>query len=574
MYRKLTKPVAVVLALALVAALAAVTGCTPSTPASTGGSSTTSADQPVKGGTLSFYVGEPAYIDPYNTQESEGTQVESAIFDSLTEVDPLHPTKVLPSAATTWTVNSDATVWTFKLNPNDKFHDGTPVTANDFIYAWNRIANPKTVNTATKKADPSIISYHLAPVVGYDEVQKGTTPTMSGLKAIDNLTLQVTLSAPFADFDYVVAHPALAPVPQKAVEGGVEYQGKKVPFGEMPIGNGPFKMSGPWVHNQAINVVRNDDYYGKKPYLDGVAFKIFKDPETAYTEFEAGNLDFTQITTGRIKADIAKYGESPNGYTVNPGKQVLLGAENATYYLILNNKDSVISNPNLRKAISLAINRQAICDTIFEGTRQPADNIVPPGIAGYVPGAWTDSKYDKSAAEAALSAAGYPGGKGLPTITLSFNSGGGHEKIMQLIQADLKAIGINTTFSSADFPTYLKQLDAGKFQVARLGWIADYPIMDNFMYPLFDSKSTDNKSFYVNPTVDSGISAARATTDQTARLAAYNQVNTMVQSTNPVAPIMFYRHHHIGSSRVHELTYSAQGIADFTTPWLTNGGAK
>ena len=573
MYRKFAKPVAVVLVLALVVALGAVAGCKPSTPASSGGSSTTSASQPVKGGVLSFYIGEPAYIDPYNTQESEGTQVEAALFDSLTQIDSLKPELVLPAAATTWTVNSDATVWTFKLNPSDKFHDGTPVTANDFIYAWNRIANPKTINTATKKSDPSIISYHLSVVKGYDEVQKGTTPSMSGLKALDPLTLQVTLSQPFADFDYVVAHPALAPVPQKAVEGGVDYQGKKVPFGEMPIGNGPFKMSAPWQHNQAINVVRNDDYYGKKPYLDGVAFKIFKDPETAYTDFQAGNLDFTQITTGKIKADVAQYGESPNGYTVNPGQQVLLGAENSTYYLILNNKDPYLKNANLRKAISLAINRQAICDTIFEGTRIPADNIVPPGIAGYTAGAWKDAKYDKAAAETALTAAGYPGGKGLPTLTLSFNSGGGHEQIMALIQADLKAIGVNTTFASADFPTYLKQLDAGKFQIARLGWQADYPIMDNFIYPLFDSQSTDNKSFYVNAQVDSGISAARATTDRTARLAAYNTVNDQIQSTDPVAPIMFYRHHHIGSSRVHELTYSAQGIADFTTPWLTNGGA-
>jgi peptide/nickel transport system substrate-binding protein/oligopeptide transport system substrate-binding protein len=562
----------VLLAVVLAVVLASAGGCKPTAAPTTG--TTTPAEKGVKGGTLSFYVGEPAYIDPYNTQESEGTQVEQALFDSLTEVDPLDPTKVLPAAAETWTVNADATVWTFKLNPADKFHDGTPVTAKDFIYAFDRIANPKTVNTATSKADPSIISYHLAVVKGFDELVAGTTPTMSGLKAIDDTTLEITLSSPFADFDYVVAHPALAPVPQKYVEAGVDYQGKKVPFGEMPIGNGPFKMSEPWVHNQAINVVRNDDYYGKKPYLDGIAFRIFKDPETAYTDFEAGNLDFTQITTGKIKADVAKYGESPNGYTVNPGKQVLLGAENATYYLILNNKTKYIENPNLRKAISLAINRQAICDTIFEGTRVPADNIVPPGIAGYEKGAWADAKYDVAGAQAALTAAGYPGGKGLPTLTLAFNSGGGHEKIMQLIQADLKAVGINTTFASADFPTYLKQLDAGKFQIARLGWVADYPIMDNFLYPLFDSKSADNKSFYVDPTVDAGITAARGETDAAVRITKYQEVNKTAQAANPVAPIMFYRHHHVGSERVNELTYSAQGLADFTSTWLTNGGAK
>jgi oligopeptide transport system substrate-binding protein len=560
------------LALMLAATLVSAAGCKPTTTTPTSSGTTSTSAEPVKGGTLSFYIGEPAYIDPYNTQESEGTQVEQALFDSLTEIDPLHPDVVLPAAAETWTVNANATVWTFKLNPADKFHDGTPVTAKDFIYSWNRIANPKTINTATKKADPSIISYHLAPVAGFDDVQSGKATVMSGVKAIDDLTLEVTLSKPFADFNYVVAHPALAPVPQKYVEAGVDYNGKNIPFGEMPVGNGPFKMSKPWTHQQGIDVVANGDYYGKKSNLDGVGFKIYKTPETAFTDFQAGNLDFCQIAQGQIKASIAKYGESPDGYTVNPGKQCLLGAENSTYYLIINNKAKFLDNPKLRKALALAINRQTICDVVFEGTRAPADNIVPPGIAGYQKGQWADSKYDMAAAKTALADAGYPDGKGLPTFKLSFNSDGGHEKIMQLVQADLKAIGVNTTFDSADFPTYLKQLDAGKHQIARLGWVADYPIMDNFMFPIFDSKSSDNKSFYSNPAVDAGITEARAITDAPARIAKYQEVNGIIQAANPVVPLMFYRHHHIGSERVNNLIYSAQGIADFTSVWLTNGG--
>ncbi len=570
MHSSIKKSTVFLLALVVVTALAAA-GCKPTTTTTSSGSTSTSTE-PVKGGTLSYYIGEPAYIDPYNTQESEGTQVEQAVFDSLTEIDPLHPDVILPAAAETWTVNANATVWTFKLNPADKFQDGTPVTAKDFVYSWNRVANPKTINTATKKSDPSIISYHLAPVMGFDAVQAGKATEMSGIKAVDDLTFQVTLTRPFADFNYVVAHPALAPVPQKYVEAGVVYQGKTVAFGEMPVGNGPFKMSKPWSHNQSIDVVANGDYYGTKAMLDGVSFKIYKTPETAFTDFQAGNLDFTQIAEGQVKASLAKYGESADGYTVEPGKQALLGAENATYYLILNCKDKYLSNAKLRKAISLAVNRQTICDVVFEGTRQPADNIVPPGIAGYQAGAWTDSKYDIAAAKTALADAGYPGGKGLPTLKLSFNSDGAHQKIMTLVQADLKAIGINTTFDSADFATYLKQLDAGKHQIARLGWIADYPIMDNFIFPLFDSKSTDNKSAYNNAAVDAGILDARTAVDGAARIAKYQAVNTKIQADDPVAPLMFYRHHHVGSDRVHALVYSAQGLTDFASVWLTNGG--
>ncbi|TLM99408.1 MAG: ABC transporter substrate-binding protein, partial [Actinobacteria bacterium] len=308
------KWLAVILAAGMVASVAGIGGCAPK-------SATTekpATNEPKQGGTMSFYVGEPAYIDPYNTQESEGTQVEATVFDSLTAFDDLDPSKVVAAAAESWQPNADATVWTFKLNPNGKFSDGTPVTAKDFVYAWNRMANVNTINTATGKPDPSVVSYHLGFVKGFDAVSAGKATEMEGLKAVDDLTLEVTLVQPFADFEYVVAHPALAPVLQKYVEGGVPTGSGEttVAFGEMPIGNGPFKLSEPWKHNQSIKVVRNDNYAtGDKPYVDGIDFLIFKDPETAYTEFEAGNLDFTQIGEGKIKDAETKYGTSEDGYT-------------------------------------------------------------------------------------------------------------------------------------------------------------------------------------------------------------------------------------------------------------------
>jgi oligopeptide transport system substrate-binding protein len=568
--KRLRGVLALALAMVFAVGIVGATGCTPSKTADSG---TGTSTQPVAGGTLSVYIGTPAYIDPYNTQESEGTLVESQVFDSLTQVDPNDSTKVLPAAAESWEASNNATVWTFKLNKAGKFSDGTPVTANDFVYAWNRIANPKTVNTATKKVDPSTINYHLASVKGFTEVSEGKAPAMSGVKAIDDYTLEVTLAEPFADFEYVVSHPALAPVPQKLVEGGVDYKGAKVAFNDMPVGNGPFMLSEPWKQGQYIKVVANPNYWSTKPLLAGVDFKIFKDPDTAYTEFLAGTLDFTQIGEGKIKDAVAKFGESPNGYTANPGKQVLLGPEMSTYYIVMNTKDKVVSNPNFRKAVTMAINRQAICDIIFEGTREPADNVVPPPIAGYQKGAWKDSKYDVTAAKAALSAAGYPDGKGLPTITLSFNTGGGHEKVMQLVQADLKKIGINTVFQSGDFPVQLKKYEAGTYQLARLGWIADYPIMDNFLYPLFVPTATDDYSKFDDPAVTKTIMNARTITDGAARIAEYQKANDTIQASNPIAPLMFYKHHHIGAARVNELTYDAQGILHLEKTWLTGGGA-
>lgn len=569
MHKSMRKALALMLALGLVTSVAA--GCAPKQAEG----DKPAGDEPQQGGSMSFYIGEPAYIDPYNAQETEGMQVTQVLFDSLTDFDELDPSKVIASAAESWEPNADATVWTFKLNPNGKYSDGTAVKAQDFVFAWNRIVNPNTINTSTGNPDPSVIGYHLGYIAGYDDVVGGKATEMSGLKAVDDTTLEVTLSQPFADFEYVVAHPSLGPVPEKFVMEGVPSGSGEttVSYGDMPIGNGPFKMAEPWKHNQYIKVVRNDNYYADKPYLDGVEFKIFKDPETAYTEFEAGNLDFTQIGEGKIKDAETKYGLSADGYTVNPGEQVLLGAETSTYFLILNNNDELLKNKDLRRAISLAVNRQAICDVVFEGTREPADNILPPGIAGYEEGAWAEAKYDVEAAKKALADAGYPEGKGLDTLQLSFNSGGGHEKIMELVQADLKAIGVNTEFSSADFPVYLKQLDEGKHQVARLGWVADYPIAYNFLYALFDSNSGDNKSAYKNPAVDSAIADAEKITDSAERLAAFQEISKTIGADLPVAPLMFYKHHHVGSDRINDFVFGPMYLGNFDKVWVKDAGA-
>jgi peptide/nickel transport system substrate-binding protein/oligopeptide transport system substrate-binding protein len=172
------------------------------------------------------------------------------------------------------------------------------------------------------------------------------------------------------------------------------------------------------------------------------------------------------------------------------------------------------------------------------------------------------------AAKAALAAAGYPEGKGLGTIKLSFNSGGGHEKIMELIASDLKAIGVETKFESADFPVYLKQLDEGKHQIARLGWLADYPIAYNFVYPLFESKSGDNKSAYSNAAVDTAIAKGQTVLDDDARAAKYAEISRTIGADNPVAPLMFYKHLRVGSERLRDFTFDAMGFGDFTKVWI------
>ena len=519
------------------------------------GSSLLAACKASRRNNFQFYVNEPAYIDPYNLQESEGTKVGSQLFDSLLDYD-YKTEKLVPAAAESWTVSPDATVFTFKLREGATFHNGDPVTAADFKRGWERICNPNV------SADPSEISYHLAQVKGYKEMfEDGTATELSGVKAIDELTFEVTLSEPYGDFIYVITHPALAPVPAAADDFDS--------FIDAPIGNGPFMMEGKWVHDQYIRTKRFEGYYGDVPIVEGVDFNIISEVDTAFQEFKAGNLDFARIADGQIDICIEEYGEAGDGYTAQPGKQVMIGPESSTYYIIMNNKDPQLKNVKLREAISYAINRQAICDTVFMGTRNPADGLIPPGIAGYRQGAWKTAVYDVDKAKAALAEAGYPGGQGLANIKLSYNTGGSHEAIMQLIAGDLKAIGIETTLDSMEWAAYLDALAAGTIQMGRLGWIADYPIMENFLFSLFYTNNGDNYSFYSNPDVDKQIMSSRGITNDAERIRSFQAVDDIIQESTPIAPIMFYKHADITSSRVNDFYYAPNLIADLAHTWLT-----
>lgn len=525
-------------------ALAALAGCAKKSSDGEGGS--TSSDKVIK-----FYINNPVAIDPYNTQESEGTQVEHVMFDALTDYD-WDKAEIVPKAAASWDVSDDATEFTFHLVEGATFHNGDPVTAADFKRGWERICDP-TMTT------PSEIRYHLDPVKGALEMASGEATELTGVEAVDDLTLKVTLTAPMADFPYICAHPALAPVPQAAIDDPEK-------FLVAPIGNGPFMIDGEWVSDQYINLVKFDGYYGEPAKVDGIYFSIQKDPDTAFREFEAGNIDFCSIPSGRMGEVSEKYGLSEDGYNAAPGKQTLTGAEASIYYLCVNCEDETMKDPVIRNAISLAVNRQNIVDTIFEGTRKPADCIFPPVIDEDPGNAWENSHYDLEAAAKLLEDNGYPAGadgkRGIK-ITLSYNSGGGHEDIMSIIQGDLEAIGIEVEQSSLEWAAYLDALGDGTYQIGRLGWIADYPTMDNFLYPNVLSTSENNYSKYVNPEVDEKLTAARQIVDDDERKAAYREINALVGADMPIIPVMFYAHNHVASDRLASFFYDAQGKAEF-----------
>jgi peptide/nickel transport system substrate-binding protein/oligopeptide transport system substrate-binding protein len=235
----------------------------------------------------------------------------------------------------------------------------------------------------------------------------------------------------------------------------------------------------------------------------------------------------------------------------------------------LNNQDDLFKNADLRRAVSLAINRQTICDVVWDGLRKPASSIIPSGLPGYEENAWQYCRYDVEAAKEMLAMAGYPNGEGLPTIKLSFNSEAGDEDVMQLVQADLKNIGINTEFDISDGPTYFDKLVNGKCQIGRSVFGCDYPTIDNFLSTLFDSASGSNFDQYKNEAVDSAITAARQIAEDSERTEAFQAIVRTIGDDCPEIPIATPAHERVASSRVHNLTYSPMTYLDFVSCWIS-----
>ncbi len=535
---------------AAAAAMASLAACAGTNPNETLEENAAESENPARGegnpdAVARMYLNNPACIEPYNLQENQGTQVGFQLFDTLLKYDYTNQ-ELQPCAAMEWNVNEEATEFTFTLQPGATFANGDPVTAECFKRGWTRIVDP-----TTDPDNPSVIAYHLAMVEGYQELSEGKTTDFAGVQAPSDDTLVVTLSQPYADFLYVCCHPALVPVPEAAVTDAGQ-------FYVAPIGNGPFMMDGEWVDGQEISVVRNDNYYGAKASIGGVYFNIQRDVETAWREFQAGNLDICDIPSQQVPDAIAQYGESEDGYTITPEHQVLNGDQTSTYYLVVNCEDPTLSEKAVRQAISLSIDRQAICDALFQGTRSPADNIIPPGINGYEPEAWPYAKYDVDQAKQVLSDAGID--PSTITLTLVYNGDGGHGEIMQMVQADLQNnLGMTVNLDQKEWATILDDYQAGAYQIGRLGWIADYPIMDNFLFPLFYTDNGDNRSQYSNPDVDTAMDEARSNTDDAARIAALQEVNKTIAEDCPVIPLMFYKFSMCGSDHVLSLYEDPQG---------------
>ena len=511
---------------------------------------------PQYGGTYNYPLdGEPMGIAPATYQESIGYNVVRQVFEGLMKYQVASDgvtMDTVPNLCTDYTVSPDATVFTFTIRQGVYFQPpvNTEVTAQDFVASWNAVANSKNWVAGTP-------AHLLAPIVGTDAAG-GAPHGLPGVTALDNWTLQVTLKYPFAEFPTSLGHPLLAVWP-------VAYamkQGLAV-FEQKPIGTGPYLLQ-TWAHNREIDLTKNPHWWNasptKGPFVDAIHMPEFTSLSTEWLDFQAGNIDFTSVPVGQV----ALSGEMATSKGWIAKKWPQLSVE----FIGINQRSPVVGgakNLPLRQALSGAVDRDAIINTVLEGVPIAAQGVVPDGISSLSVSA-LQYQYDPVKAEQLVNQLG-----SLPTLDLWYNTGAGFEKILAPIQAGWRAIGLRVTMTGLKWGAYLAKCAQGRQdQLYRLGWSADYPSMDDFLYPLFQSSVSGANSFtfYSNPTVDELLATARATIDQTQRLQIYAEAEKEILADAPIIPLYYGCDYRVMNQRVLGQQHDPMGSQDMNLVWV------
>ncbi len=403
----------------------------------------------------------------------------------------------------------------------------------------------------------------LASIAGYDDLnpEEGdpTAETLSGLAVVDDMTFTVELSAADTQFPVQVGYAAYFPLPQAFFDGGTTAEERVAAFDEAPIGNGPFMMDGVWEHNVQIATKYFPDYAGDDfPQSAGIIFQIYADQATAYNDLLAGNLDvMDNIPTEQVPNAASDFGD--NYQTSSQTSFTYLGFPAYLPELTL----------DLRRAFSMAIDRDLIASTVLNGARVGANSVIPPSLPGYREFVCDNWEYDPVAAKELYdSAGGWTG-----TMTMWFNSGAGHDAWVEAVSNMWReTFGMeDIVFEQLPFAEYLPLSDAqGLTGPFRLGWGMDYPSPQNFLEPLFASYNAppvgSDNTFYNSPEFDALVAAgnAAAVNGLDAALPDYQAAEDVLCADVPIAPIYFSLNHYASSDRVSGLYVDAFGDINYT----------
>ncbi len=456
---------------------------------------------------------DPTTLDPAYIVDVEGGGVAAKLFDGLVGFD--REARIVPDIASSYEISPDGLMYTFHIRPGVRFSNGREVTAGDFKYSFERVLSPDTNSPRTWLFDR---------IDGARAFMDGKAAGVSGITAVGRYILRIKLSAPFGPFLGLLAMPGGYVVPKEEVKRW----GRD--FSDHPVGTGPYVLSG-WRHGSRIMLSANPAYFGGRPGVSGMEYRIIPEDLTAVAEFERGNLDAIAIPA----PEFDRYTKSP-GWEDKVVSQVGMN----TYYLGFNCSRPPFDNPAVRRAASMAIDRVRILNTIYEGRGVLADGPVPPSLLPPAPGAASafPYRYDPLAARTIIADL-YPGG-----LKIKIYIGADPETLdmVEVIQQYLKDAGVDASIVQLEWSAYKQAIDNGDADAFWLSWQADYPDPENFLYPVFYSGNmgpAGNRARFSDPAFDRLILQARSEPDSGRRMALYREAQARVVE---MAPWVFFWH--------------------------------
>ena len=523
--------------------------------ASSAGSSTGSVST---AGFTVQYGSNPETLDPALNSAVDGGNTIITVFETLLIINENN--EAVPGQAESWTTSEDGLTWTFTMRDGLKWSDGTDLNAKDFEYSFKRMADPDTAAPYAETCLSMIDGFEEA--AGFPDADGNPTvePNLDALNvkaSDDGKTLTIVLAYPCSYFDKIVAFAAMSPVQKATVEANGDAWCTSP---DTYVCNGPFMIT-EWTPSERIVLTKNPNYVGgwdsSKIVSESITLLLLEDSSASFAAYNSGEAQLIKdVPTDEIPS-LTKAEDGGDFYV-----DTILG----TYYVSLNLKRDAFKDAKVRRALSLAIDRDYVANTIMQGTYSTADSIVGPGIVdengyfhdnGNAPYISADYEANLAEAKKLLADAGYPNGEGYPTLEYSTNDAGYHVPLAEYLQQAWSDLGITLTISKMEWSSFTAARRAGEYDVARNGWVMDYNDPSN-MLDLFCSGNGNNDGKYSNPEFDAAIEASRVA-DVSEHFAQLHKAEDILMEDTGCLPIAYYNDYWLQSPALKGTWHSPYG---------------
>ena len=493
------------------------------------------------------YGSNPETLDPALNSAIDASNTIITIFEPLLLINENN--EVIGGQAESWEASEDGLTWTFTMRDGLKWSDGTDLNAKDFEYSFKRMANP---DTAAPYAETC-----LGMIDGFDAAQAGDPDALNVKASDDGKTLTIVLSYPCSYFDKMAAFAAMSPVQQATVEANGD---SWCTSADTFVSNGPYMITD-WTPSERIVLSKNPNYVGgwdsSKIVSDTITLLLLEDSSASFAAYNSGEA----VLIKDVPTD-----EIPSLTKAEDGGDFYVDTILGTYYVSLNLQRDAFKDAKVRKALSLAIDRDYVANTIMQGTYTTADSIVGPGIvdeSGYFHdngnAPYISADYEANLAEAKklLEEAGYPNGEGYPTIEYSTNDVGYHVPLAEYLQQAWGDLGITLTINKMEWSSFTPARRAGEYDVARNGWVMDYNDPSN-MLDLFCTSNGNNDGKYANPDFDAAIDASKVA-DSAEHFAQLHKAEDILMEDTGCLPIAYYNDYWLQSPTLKGTWHSPYG---------------